>query len=203
MPDARATRITSLEDLRFRNNPRFLNTKQARDARHAAFMAKIRDVIADDLGEISDYAETLYVTQLITQSGGGNGYTLKFEGYFPVIAPSTTYYIGGVLSLGNTVSIDYIYVPKTGTLKAIQHYVVVDGFSSGENTELNVYKNGSLIFGNLASMDLHFAHSEGSANESVKSVLDGVPDELTIEIVTPAWSTIPTNVQIVFFFYIE
>jgi hypothetical protein len=137
-----------------------------------------------------------------TPTSGNLGYTIKFEGILggPMSA-SASYWVGCFLTIGAGSSSDfYVYPPKAGTIKYFETYVSTSsGYSSGEAADINVYKNGTIILSNVATMDVAFAH--GSSGVSNISIIES--DELIVEVATPAWSVNPNMVLLTVVLYIE
>jgi hypothetical protein len=119
-------------------------------------------------------------------------------------ADSTTYYWGGDISTGLTVTYNEakVYVPKTGTVKNwFFKFRIAGTIGSGETVSHYLRLNDATDFGQL---DATYAGSSTN-NLAVTGLSQAVTagDYIAVKMVTPAWVTNPTQVRMFGYVYIE
>lgn len=126
-------------------------------------------------------------------------YTILRWGGMAVVSPadSTTYYMGLQVGL-NTAQADvstWSYIPKTGTLIAVYGVVNVQGtLGSNENVTISARLNNTTDVTVTSTSQWTTVTNAFSNSGLSQAVTAG--DYLQLKIVTPAWVTNPTNVNI-------
>lgn len=143
----------------------------------------------------------------VLQGGGGAavGYTLMFYGNTQS-APTdaTTYYFGNApgAPIDTNATWYRVYVPKTGTIKAVYGNLHTGGASgTGESNSIYVRINNTTDLTVTTSLASNSVSNPFSATGLSQAVTAG--DYLEIKWVTPTWVTNPTNVRASVVVYIE
>jgi hypothetical protein len=174
--------------------------------------------VTDSLGEATIAADAAVVAFLAgstytgthdftgaTVTGVGNGYTLLFVSNTDSPADATTYYFGAwaAAAASTNAAAQRVYVPKTGTLKAVYGYVYVGGASgTGESNSLYLRKNNTTDTTITTSLATNGA-VENPFNATGLSTAVTAGDYLEMKWTTPTWATNPTNVRVHVVAYIE
>lgn len=109
---------------------------------------------------------------------------------------STTYYFGGILTLGltdNASAINRQYIGQDCTLKRVDVFIVIAGATgSGESVSVYFRKNGTTD--TTLSTTMTWSAVTQVVNKTGLSVSLSAGDYFEIKVDTPAWATNPTNV---------
>ncbi len=130
-------------------------------------------------------------------ASGGSSYALQFGNgaTFSAPADSTTYYVAPFGTWVTAISgLMKVYIPKTGTIRQCYGVLSVQGtLGTSENITVAIRLNDTTntnVTTTLQATAIQNAISNAAVNMAVTA-----GDYISMMVITPAWSTNPTNVQ--------
>ena len=132
---------------------------------------------------------------MIISSANTANYTLQLSHASHNPADGATYYFGGVPSSipGSTDGNFRIYIPKTGTIKAVYgNYRIATTNGTTENSTLSVRVNSTTS--TTISSTVQFTTTVGSYNNAALSIPVVAGDFIEIVWLCPTWATNPVAV---------
>jgi hypothetical protein len=154
-------------------------------------------------------ASTAWIKQNISAGNGSNAVTYSLEltpGSLATPASATTY-IGGPYNLtgwSTTAGLNKLYIPKGGTIKKASVFIYVNGtLASAGNASFYIRKNNTTDY-LISSAATMTATTQQFSNASMSvPVADDFADYVELKMVTPTWTTAPTNLRITAVLWIE
>lgn len=128
---------------------------------------------------------------------GYEGYSLQFSNNSFSPADATTYFFGGnqtqTATVGGTGGSRRIYIPKTGTIKAIYLFFLNSG-TLGSNETSTIYIRLNATTDTTISSSITNDSAQLAFNATGLSISVVAGDYFEIKWITPTWVTNPTNV---------
>ena len=123
-------------------------------------------------------------------------YTLNIRAIHLIdeIRISTDYFFGNAgLAWSTSANLAKIWIPKSGTIRAVQAWFYAMGSGTAEDVIVVIRKNNTTDYAFLATLHLNAASVLGSSYTLNIPVAAG--DYIEFKVTTPAWVTNPTAIS--------